>query len=130
NHGTLVAATAPRAVLAEDRAGRLTIYSTTQVPHFLRLFLALMLGLSEERIRVIAPDVGGGFGSKLQIYGEEIFCAWAARKTGRPVKWVATRSEDMMTSHHGRDQVAHVRMGAKRDGTLTAFHARIVADLG
>jgi carbon-monoxide dehydrogenase large subunit len=130
NHRTIGAAIEPRAYLAEDRAGNLTIYSSTQVPHFLRLFLALMLGVSEERIRVIAPDVGGGFGSKLQIYGEEIFCAWAARKTGRPVKWVATRSEEMMVSHHGRDQIAYVRIGAKRDGTLTAFHTRILADLG
>jgi carbon-monoxide dehydrogenase large subunit len=100
------------------------------VPHFLRLFLALMLGLSEERIRVIAPEVGGGFGSKLQIYGEEILAAWAARRLGRPVKWVETRTEAMTVSHHGRDQIATVRVGAKRDGTVTAFHARILADLG
>ena len=63
-------------------------------------------------MRAIAPEVGGGFGSKLQIYGEEIFCAWAARKLGRPVKWVATRSDDMATMHHGRDQVAYVEAWA------------------
>jgi carbon-monoxide dehydrogenase large subunit len=130
NHRTAGGAIEPRAVLAEERAGHLTLWSSTQVPHFLRLFLAIILGLSEERIRVIAPEVGGGFGSKLQIYGEEIMAAWAARKLGRPVKWVETRSEGMMVTHHGRDQIATVRVGAKRDGKVTAFHAKIVADLG
>ena len=124
NHRTAGGAIEPRAVLAEERAGHLTLWSSTQVPHFLRLFLAIILGLSEERIRVIAPEVGGGFGSKLQIYGEEIMAAWAARKLGRPVKWVETRSEGMMVTHHGRDQIATVRVGAKRDGKVTAFHAQ------
>jgi aerobic carbon-monoxide dehydrogenase large subunit len=130
NQRTAGAAIEPRAVLAEDRAGGLTIWSATQVPHFLRLFAAIMLGISEDRIRVIAPDVGGGFGSKLQVYGEEIACAWAARKLGRPVKWTATRSDEMAATHHGRDQIAHIRIGAKRDGTITALHARILADFG
>jgi carbon-monoxide dehydrogenase large subunit len=130
NHRTAGGAIEPRAVLAEERAGHITVWSSTQVPHFLRLFLSLMLGLSEERVRVIAPEVGGGFGSKLQIYGEEILTAWVARRLGRPVKWVETRSEAMAVSHHGRDQIATVRVGAKRDGTVTAFHARILADLG
>ncbi|HYF24752.1 MAG TPA: xanthine dehydrogenase family protein molybdopterin-binding subunit [Baekduia sp.] len=130
NHRISGAPIEPRAVLAEDRAGQLTVWSSTQVPHFLRLFLALLLGMSEERIRVIAPEVGGGFGAKLQIYGEELFCAWAARKLGRPVKWVETRSEHMMVSHHGRDQVAKVRLGATRDGKVTAIHAKIDADMG
>jgi carbon-monoxide dehydrogenase large subunit len=130
NHRTAGGAIEPRAVLAEERAGHLTVWSSTQVPHFLRLFLAIILGLSEERIRVVAPEVGGGFGSKLQIYGEEIMAAWASRKLGRPIKWVETRSEGMMVTHHGRDQVATVRVGAKRDGKVTAFHAKILADLG
>jgi carbon-monoxide dehydrogenase large subunit len=130
NHRVAGAAIEPRAVLAEDRAGSLTVWSSTQVPHFLRVFLAVLLNISQERVRVIAPEVGGGFGSKLQIYGEEVFCAWAARKLGRPIKWVATRSDDMATMHHGRDQVAHTRMGATRDGKITAFHTKIVADLG
>ena len=90
-----------------------------------------MLGISEDRVRAIAPEVGGGFGSKLQIYGEEILCAWAARKLGRPIKWVETRSE----RHDGHATTAATRsptsrMGAKRDGTVTAFHAKIIADLG
>ena len=130
NHRISGAAIEPRAVLAEDRAGSLTIWSSTQVPHFLRNIIAALLGLSADRVRAIAPEVGGGFGSKLQIYGEEIFCAWATRKLGHPIKWVATRSDDMATMHHGRDQVAYVRMGAKRDGKVTAFHTKIIADLG
>lgn len=130
NHRTSGAAIEPRGTLAEDRAGQLTVWSATQVPHFLRLFLAILLGISEEKVRVIAPDVGGGFGSKLQIYGEEVFVAWAATKLGRPVKWVETRSESMMVTHHGRDQIADVRMGVKSDGTITAFHTKIIADFG
>jgi carbon-monoxide dehydrogenase large subunit len=120
----------PRGVIADYRAGALTLTSSTQVPHFVRLFAALLLGINEERIRVIAPEVGGGFGAKLQVTGEEILCAWASRKSGRPVKWIETRSEHMAVCHHGRDQIATVRMGAKRDGTITALHAKILADLG
>jgi carbon-monoxide dehydrogenase large subunit len=92
--------------------------------------LALCLGISEERVRVIAPEVGGGFGAKLQVYGEEIGLGWCSRRLGRPVKWIETRSEHMMVSHHGRDQIADVRMGARRDGTITAWHVRILADMG
>ena len=130
NHRISGAPIEPRAVLADFRGTDLTVTSSTQVPHFLRLFLSLMLGMNEERIRVVAPDVGGGFGAKLQIYGEEVLCAALARKLNRPVKWVETRSEHMQVSHHGRDQVAYVRMGATRDGKLTGLHVRIVADLG
>jgi aerobic carbon-monoxide dehydrogenase large subunit len=130
NHRTAGAAIEPRGVLADYRAGSLTMHSSTQVPHFLRLFLALQLGISEERVRAIAPEVGGGFGSKLQIYGEEILLAWVSRKLERPIKWVESRTEGMQTTHHGRDQIAYVRVGAKQDGTITAFHTKIVADLG
>jgi carbon-monoxide dehydrogenase large subunit len=130
NHRTAGAAIEPRGVLADYRAGNLTLYSSTQVPHFLRLFLALQLGISEDRVRAIAPEVGGGFGSKLQIYGEEILLAWASRKLERPVKWIITRSEDMQVTHHGRDSIAYVKVGATRDGKITAFHTRIFADLG
>ena len=130
NHRIAGAAIEPRAVLAEFRADRLTVYSSTQVPHFLRLFLGIILGISEDRVRAVAPEVGGAFGSKLQIYAEEIGCAWASRKLGRPVKWVETRSEGMMVTHHGRDQIDNVKVGAKRDGTMTALHVTIIADLG
>jgi aerobic carbon-monoxide dehydrogenase large subunit len=130
NHRTAGAAIEPRGVLADHRAGQLTVWSSTQVPHFLRLFLAVMLGMSEEHVRVIAPEVGGGFGSKLQVYGEEILAAWCSRRLGLPVKWIATRSEDMAAAHQGRDHITYMRIGAKRDGTITAFDVRIIADLG
>jgi aerobic carbon-monoxide dehydrogenase large subunit len=130
NHRTAGAPIEPRGVLADYRAGSLTVWSSTQVPHFLRLFVSILLGLSEERVRVIAPEVGGGFGSKLQVYGEEVLAAWASRKTGRPIKWIETRSENMATAHQGRDQISYVKMGAKRDGTITAFHVKIIADFG
>jgi carbon-monoxide dehydrogenase large subunit len=130
NHRISGAPIEPRGVLADYRAGSITVHSSTQVPHFVRLFMGLMLGISEQQVRIIAPEVGGGFGAKLQVTGEEILCAWASRRTGRPVKWIETRSEHMAVCHHGRDQVATVRLGAKRDGTLTALHARILADMG
>jgi aerobic carbon-monoxide dehydrogenase large subunit len=130
NHRTAGAAIEPRGVLADYRAGALTMHSSTQVPHFLRLFLALQLGISEDRVRAIAPEVGGGFGSKLQIYGEEIALAWASRRLERPIKWVESRTEGMQSTHHGRDQVAYVRIGANRDGKITAFHARLLVDMG
>ena len=122
-----------------DRAARdggrvaratLTLTTTTQVPFIVRTQLAGQLGISEERIRVIAPDVGGAFGSKLQMYAEETLVCWCARKLGQAVKWTATRSDDMAATHHGRDQIDYVRLGIKNDGTLTAIHAQIVADMG
>jgi aerobic carbon-monoxide dehydrogenase large subunit len=130
NHRIAGGAIEPRGVVAEWRADKLTVWSSTQVPHFLRLFLSIIVGVSEDRVRVVAPEVGGAFGSKLNIYAEEIGCAWASRKLGRPVKWIETRSEGLMVTHHGRDQIDKVRVGAKRDGTLTAFHATIIADCG
>jgi carbon-monoxide dehydrogenase large subunit len=130
NHRIAGAPIEPRGVLADYRAGELTFWSATQVPHFVRLFLAILLGISEERVRVIAPEVGGGFGSKLQVYGEEVAAAWASRRLGRPVKWIETRTENMAAAHQGRDQIDYVKMGAKRDGTLTALYVKIIADLG
>ena len=130
NHRIAGAPIECRGVLAEYRAGSLTLWTATQVPHFVRLFMALLLGLGEDRVRVIAPEVGGGFGQKLQVYGEELLACWAARKLDRPVKWIETRSENMSVAHQGRDQISQVRMGAKRDGTLTAFHVKILADFG
>ncbi|HEX2084842.1 MAG TPA: xanthine dehydrogenase family protein molybdopterin-binding subunit, partial [Solirubrobacteraceae bacterium] len=130
NHRTAGAAIEPRAVVAEYREGRLTLWSSTQIPHIARVILSIQLGMTEDKIRVIAPEVGGGFGSKLQVYGEEVLACWASRKTGRPVKWTATRTDDMLTTHHGRDQIDYVRMGAKRDGTVTGVHVKIIQDCG
>jgi carbon-monoxide dehydrogenase large subunit len=130
NHRTAPAPIETRGVMAEWRAGALTVWSSTQIPHIVRLQLAGMLGIPEDRLRIVAPDVGGGFGSKLQVYGEEALLAWLARRVGRPVKWTETRSENLAVTHHGRDQIVTVRMGAKRDGTITALHNDILADLG
>ncbi len=130
NHRTAGAPIEARGVIADYRADSLTLWTSTQVPHFVRLFLSILLGISEERVRVIAPDVGGGFGSKLQVYGEEVLACWCSRKLERPVKWIETRTENMAVAHQGRDQIARTRMGAKRDGTITAFHVEIIADFG
>jgi len=130
NHRTAGAAMEPRGVIAEYRAGQLTVWSSTQVPHLVRLFFAVQMGISEDKVRVIAPEVGGGFGGKLQVCAEETLCAWASKQLSRPVKWIETRSENMAVSHHGRDQVDYVRMAAKADGTITAFHAKIIQDCG
>jgi aerobic carbon-monoxide dehydrogenase large subunit len=130
NHRTAGAAIETRGCVAEWRAGWLTLWSSTQIPHILRLLLSMQLGLAEDKIRVVAPEVGGGFGSKLQCYPEEVLLCLCARKVGRPVKWIETRSENMTTTHHGRDQVAYARIGAKRDGTLTGYYTKIIQDLG
>jgi carbon-monoxide dehydrogenase large subunit len=130
NHRTAGAAIEPRGVVAEWREGRLTLYSSTQIPHICRVILSIQLGVSEDKIRVVAPEVGGGFGSKLQVYGEEVLACWCSRRVGRPVKWTATRSEEMLTTHHGRDQIDYVKIGAKRDGRVTGIHARIIQDCG
>ncbi len=130
NHRISGAPIEPRGVIAEYRAGNLTVWSSTQVPHLLRLFYAVQMGIAEDHVRVIAPEVGGGFGGKLQVTAEETLCAWASKELSRPVKWIETRSEHMAVSHHGRDQVDYVRMAAKSDGTITAFHANIIQDCG
>ena len=130
NHRTAGAAMEPRGVLVDPHAGNFTVYSSTQIPHIARFVLSLVLGIPEDRLRVIAPDVGGGFGSKLQVYGEEALALALAKRLERPVKWIETRSENMMAAHHGRDQINYVTLGAKRDGTLTGCRVRIIADLG
>jgi carbon-monoxide dehydrogenase large subunit len=120
----------PRSAIADFRTGELTLWSSTQVPHFVRLFMSIVLGTSEDKIRVVAPDVGGGFGAKLQFCAEEVAVSWASRKLGRPVKWTETRAEHMAACHHGRDQVAYLRMGATKDGKITALDVKIIADFG
>jgi aerobic carbon-monoxide dehydrogenase large subunit len=130
NHRISGAPIEPRCSVAEARGDKLTLYSTTQIPHISRFVLCGMLGIAEDKLRVVAPDVGGGFGAKLQVYPEEALVLALAKRLGRPVKWVETRSEHMTTSHHGRDQIAYVTLTARRDGTLTGCRARVVADLG
>jgi carbon-monoxide dehydrogenase large subunit len=130
NHRTAGAAIEPRGCIADWRTDSVTLWTSTQIPHLVRLFLAGELGVSEEKIRVVAPEVGGGFGSKLNHYAEEVLACYLSRKLGRPVKWLETRSENLATTTHGRDLIAYCRMGLKSDGTITGFHTKIVADLG
>jgi aerobic carbon-monoxide dehydrogenase large subunit len=130
NHRTAGAPIETRSCVADFRAGSLTLHLTTQNPHLIRLFLSGQLGLGEDRIRVIAPDVGGGFGTKISQYGEEIAASWASRKLGRPVKWTETRSEHMSSTIHGRDQIDYVKIGATRDGTITGLECTAICDLG
>ena len=122
----------PRGVLAHYLPGedKMTIWSSTQVPHKLRTLLAQQIGMAENRIRVIAPEVGGGFGSKLNVYREEALAAHLSRALGRPVKWIESRSENFLATIHGRGQVGEVEMGLKRDGTVTALRYSVLADCG
>ena len=123
----------PRAAIGDYDAGQdaLTLWNTTQNPHVARLVIAAFVGMApEHKLRVIAPDVGGGFGSKIFIYPEEVVCLWAARKVGRPVKWVSDRSEAFLTDAHGRDHVTHAEMAFDAEGKITALRAKTIANLG
>jgi aerobic carbon-monoxide dehydrogenase large subunit len=130
NHRTAGAPIETRGALAEPHGEGLTLYSATQIPHITRFILSGILGLAEDRIRVVAPDVGGGFGTKLNTYGEEAVVCALARRLGRPVKWIETRSENLAYTPHGRDQIAYVTIGAKSDGTLTGLRVHMINDLG
>ena len=110
--------------------GDLTVWSSTQIPHLLRTQLALMIGIAENKLRVITPEVGGGFGSKLNVYAEEALLAWIAMQLGKPVKWIETRRENMQATIHGRGQVGYIEIGCKNDGTLTGLRYNVFADLG
>ncbi|HET6776637.1 MAG TPA: xanthine dehydrogenase family protein molybdopterin-binding subunit [Actinomycetota bacterium] len=116
-------------VVPEDD-GRLTVWVSTQAPFDIRNDLAEWLGLSKDRVRVIAPDVGGGFGAKLAVYPEYLVCAAAAVRLGRPVRWKETRSESMVNMTHGRGQAHDVELGARRDGTIVGLRVDILADMG
>ncbi len=107
-----------------------TVYSSTQVPHILRVMLALTTGIPEHKIRVIAPDVGGGFGSKLNVYAEEVLCLLVAKRLGRPVKWTESRSENYQATIHGRDQIQDIEIAARKDGTLLGLKVQLLADMG
>lgn len=121
----------PRGCVAEYRAGTLTVWAGTQTPHRLRSGLAQILRLPESVVRVIAPDVGGGFGCKIALYADEALCAFAAvRLAGRPVKLVLTRREDFLTTTQARGQVNEVEAAVDSDGTVLALRCRTLADLG
>ena len=123
----------PRAALAEydSGTGHLTLWNTSQNPHVARLVISAFVGIApEHKLRVIAPDVGGGFGSKIFIYPEEVVCLWAARKVNRPVKWTAERSEAFVSDAHGRDHVTHAELALDGNGKILALRAKTIANLG
>jgi carbon-monoxide dehydrogenase large subunit len=123
----------PRAAIAsyDEAEDHLTLYTTSQNPHVARLVMSAFYSVApEHKMRVIAPDVGGGFGSKINIYPEEIVCLWAARKIGRPVKWTADRSESFLTDTHGRDHVTTAEMAFDANNKITGFRVNTVANLG
>jgi aerobic carbon-monoxide dehydrogenase large subunit len=120
----------PRATVCAPVADEFTLWSATQIPHVLRVMLALVTGVPEHKLRVVAPDVGGGFGSKLQVTAEEVLTLLIARKLGRPVKWTESRSEGNLAVHHGRDQVQRIRVAAAADGRLRGLSVDLLADMG
>ncbi|MBA2307754.1 MAG: xanthine dehydrogenase family protein [Pseudonocardiales bacterium] len=120
----------PRSVVVDPTGEQFTIWSSTQVPHFVRVFVALNFGIPEQKLRVVAPDVGGGFGGKLQVTPEEYLTVLAAKKIGKPVKWTETRSESLLSGHHGRDQIQDITVAARKDGKVTAMKVELMADMG
>ena len=123
----------PRAAIAEYDAGTgaFTLWNTTQNPHVARLVIAAFIGMApEHKLRVIAPDVGGGFGSKIHIYPEEVVALWASKRVDRPVKWVSDRSEAFVTDAHGRDHVTHAEMAFDADGKILSLRAKTIANFG
>ncbi|MDX8143587.1 xanthine dehydrogenase family protein molybdopterin-binding subunit [Lentzea sp. BCCO 10_0061] len=120
----------PRSVVVDTTAGMYTVWSATQIPHILRWMLSAVTGIAEHKLRVIAPDVGGGFGGKLQVTPEEVLCLLVARRMGRPVKWTESRTESMLSAHHGRDQIQKLTLSARRDGTVTGLKVELLADMG
>jgi carbon-monoxide dehydrogenase large subunit len=122
----------PRGVLAQPAAamGEFTLYSSTQIPHILRVTLALATGIPEQKLRIIAPDVGGGFGSKLNVYAEEVLALVLAKRLGRPVKWIEDRTENAVATIHGRDVIQRIELAATSDGTITAVRANLTSAMG
>jgi carbon-monoxide dehydrogenase large subunit len=122
----------PRAVAAvpQPYGGDMTLYSATQIPHILKIMTALTLGLPEQRMRVVAPSVGGAFGSKLNVYAEELLCVALAKKHGLPVRWNEERTENALATIQGRGQIQDIELAADADGKLTAIRVRLLADMG
>ncbi|HEY3122266.1 MAG TPA: xanthine dehydrogenase family protein molybdopterin-binding subunit [Vicinamibacteria bacterium] len=122
----------PRAALAQysSASAEVTLWSTTQNPHIVRFLLSLDTGIPEHKIRVVAPEVGGGFGSKIPHYPEDSMAIFASKMLNRPVKWTETRSENYKATIHGRDHIQEVEMAARKDGTITGLRAKVWANLG
>ena len=121
-----------RGVVADFDSGRgnLTLYTSTQIPHFVKLLYSLVTGHPEQKIRVVAPDVGGGFGSKISIYAEEIVCGIVSKQLGRPVKWIESRSEAYIATTHGRDHITDVEIAGKKDGEIVGIKVDVYANIG
>jgi aerobic carbon-monoxide dehydrogenase large subunit len=120
----------PRAVVAQWIGDEVTLWSATQIPHVLRFALSAFFGIPEQNVRVIAPDVGGGFGSKLQVTAEEVLAVLIGRRLGKPVKWTESRTEGNLTVHHGRDQWQRIRIAADADGRIRGLSVDLLADMG
>ncbi len=121
-----------RGVVAEWRGAdrQLNLYTSTQIPHLVRTLVAGMLGLEENRMRVIAPEVGGGFGSKLNVYAEEALMGFVSMKIQKPVKWIESRRENFLCTIHGRGHVDYYELAAKRDGTILGIKLKLIQDVG
>ncbi len=117
-------------IVPEPYGGDFTIYSSTQIPHILKVQLGIILGIAEHKLRVVAPSVGGGFGSKLDVYPEEVICLALARRLARPVRWLEERGEAAQATIQGRGQIQEIELAADGDGHITAVRVRIVADMG
>jgi aerobic carbon-monoxide dehydrogenase large subunit len=122
----------PRGVLCQPNPamGDFTLFTSTQIPHIVKVAMTLGTGIPESKIRVVAPRVGGGFGSKLQVYAEEMLALALAKRLGRPVKWTETRSENFLATHHGRDQIQEMELAADEDGKIKGFRANITVNMG
>ena len=132
NHRLAPSAMEPRGVLAhyEPGKGTMTIWSSTQNPHILRTMIAAMNGLGQDQVRAIAPEVGGGFGAKINIYAEEYVAAAISKRLGLPIKWAEDRSEAFVATIHGRDIIGYVDLAARRDGKVLGLKLRLIADIG
>jgi carbon-monoxide dehydrogenase large subunit len=122
----------PRGVLVQPMpaSGEYTMWTSTQIPHIVRVTLSMVTGIPESKLRVIAPDVGGGFGSKLQVYAEEALCLALARRLNKPVKWIEERSEGYLATHHGRDMLQEIELAATAEGKITGIRARLTTSMG
>jgi carbon-monoxide dehydrogenase large subunit len=132
NHRLVPNAMEPRGVLAHYEPGResMTIWSSTQNPHILRTMIAAMNGLGQDQVRAIAPEVGGGFGAKINIYGEEYVTSALSKQLGVPIKWIEDRSEAFVATTHGRDIIGYIDVAARRDGKVLGLKMRLIADIG
>jgi carbon-monoxide dehydrogenase large subunit len=120
----------PRSVVVDPTGDQVTVWSATQIPHILRFLLAVITGTPEHKVRVVAPDVGGGFGGKLQVTPEEMIAFVVAKRIGRPVKFTESRSESLLTAHHGRDQLQDLELSARKDGTVLGLRVRLLSNMG